>query len=81
MDIRRNSLYVVVFKNPQDKLQMQRFAQGAFPGKVAYIMQLYEALGPHEYILFDFTQMADDDVRIRTGITKGESLQCFSVSN
>ena len=81
VDIRRNSLYVVVFKNPQDKLQIQRFAQSAFPGKVAYIMQLYEALGPHEYLLFDFTQEADDDVRIRTGITKGESLQCFSVSD
>ena len=81
VDIRRNSLYVVVFKNPQDKLQIQRFAQSAFPGKVAHIMQLYEALGPHEYLLFDFTQEADDDVRIRTGITKGESLQCFSVSD
>ena len=81
MDIRRNSLYVVVFKNPQDKLQIQRFAQTAFPGKVAYIMSLYEALGPHEYLLFDFTQGANDDIRIRTGITKGEKLQCFSVSD
>lgn len=81
VDIRRNSLYVVVFKNPQDKLQIQRFAQTAFPGKVAYIMQLYEALGPHEYLVFDFTQGANDDIRIRTGITKGEKLQCFSVSD
>lgn len=81
IDIRRNSTYVVLFKNPQDKMQIHRFAQNAFPGKVADIMQLYENLGPHGYLLFDFTQEANDDVRIRTGITKGESLQCFSVSD
>ena len=79
VDIRRNSTYVVLFKNPQDKMQIHRFAQNAFPGKVEYIMQLYETLGPHGYLLFDFTQEADDDIRIRTGITKRESLQCFSL--
>ena len=79
IDIRRNATYVVVFKNPQDKMQIHRFAQNAFPGKVERIMQLYDTLGPHGYLLFDFTQEADDDIRIRTGITKGEPLQCFSL--
>ena len=79
VDMRRNSTYVVLFKNPQDKMQIHRFAQNAFPGKVEYIMQLYETLGPHGYLLFDFTQEADDHVRIRSGITKGETLQCFSL--
>lgn len=77
VDIRRNAKYVAVFKNPQDKLQMQKFVQGSFPNKAHQIMQLYENLEAHGYLLFDFTADADDDVRIRTGITKGENFECY----
>ena len=79
VDISRNAHYVIVFKNPSDKRQINTFAQKSFPGHIPFITQLYSDVcsKAHGYLLFDFTQTADEAVRIRTGITKGEKLQCF----
>ena len=81
-DIAVNTQYVIVFRNPSDKMQMNRFAQRCYPGKVPSIMKLYEeeiCSQPHRYLLFDFTQNVNENARIRTGITKGETSQCFVI--
>ena len=80
-NITTNANYVVIFKNPADKMQINRFAQKAFPGQVASFMNLYDEIcsRPHGYLLLDFTQDCHDATRIRTGITDGETLQCFSL--
>ena len=80
-NISTNANYVVIFKNPADKMQINRFAQKAYPGQVSSFMALYDEVcsKPHGYLLLDFTQDSNDAIRIRTGITEGETLQCYSI--
>ena len=80
IDIRRNSDYVVAFKNPQDRAAFRRFIQNSFPDNVGEVMKLYTSLPAHGYLLLDFKQDTDESARIRTGITKGEKLECFSLN-
>lgn len=80
IDIRRNSHYVVAFKNPQDRAAFRRFIQNSFPDNVEEVMKLYVSLPAHGYLLLDFKQDTDESARIRTGITKGEKLECFSLN-
>jgi len=71
---RINSQYMVVMKNPADKLTPVNLAKQMFPGQVEGFMQAFaHATGqPHGYLLIDLDQNTPDDFRLRTNIFPDE---------
>lgn len=65
-----NSTYMILFKNPRDKLQMNVLAQQMFPSKKAYFMESFEdaTSDPHGYLLVDLTPSCPEAYRLRTGV-------------
>ncbi len=65
---RINSHYLVLFKNPGDRLTAQNLAKQTANSK--WFMSAYDdATGkPHGYLLFDRTQSCPDEIRLRTNI-------------
>ena len=65
-----NSHYIVLFKNPRDKLQISTLARQMYPGNVKFITEAYadatkQAYG---YLVFDLKPETEERLRIRTGI-------------
>ena len=75
-DISTNAHYVVMFNNPADRMQVNRFAQRI--GNFDFVMQTYRDVcsKPHGYLMFDFTQGAPDRMRYRTGIPTKKLFRC-----
>jgi hypothetical protein len=69
-DISLNSHYIILFKNPRDKNQIQYLARQVFPENPKYMQEAYidATSKPHGYILLDLTQATKDELRIRTNI-------------
>jgi hypothetical protein len=67
-DISLNAKYMVLFKNPRDG--MQPIILGSQMGKAKFISECFRKATerPHGYLMLDFTQQADDDLRVRTRI-------------
>lgn len=67
-DISLNAKYMVIFKNPRDG--MQPIILGSQMGKAKFIADVFKKATerPHGYLMLDFTQKADDDLRVRTRI-------------
>ena len=65
-----NSHYIILFKNPRDKLQISTLARQMYPGNVKFITEAYadatkQAYG---YLVFDLKPETEERLRIRTGI-------------
>ncbi len=72
-----NTHYLVVFKNPRDKLQIKTLAHQMC---AKYLVDAFidaTSGGPHKYLLFDFRQETHDNVRIRTNIFLGEEQYAY----
>lgn len=69
-----NSNYMILFKNPRDKLQMNILAQQMFPRKKAFFMESYEdsVAEPHGYLLVDLTPSCPEPYRLRSGVLDGQ---------
>lgn len=69
-----NSNYLILFKNPRDRLQMSILAQQMFPRKKAFFMESFEdaAAEPHGYLLVDLTPSCPEPYRLRTGVLDGQ---------
>ena len=69
-----NCNYLVLFKNPRDKLQMNILAQQMFPSRKKYFLESLEdaTRQPHSYLLLDLTHHCPDQFRLRTGLLPGE---------
>jgi hypothetical protein len=77
---RRNALYTVLFKSPQDKRQIMCFAQQMYPHKYHAqqmyphkyhaFMNMYDmaTMRPHGYLIIDATQMTPENERLKTNI-------------
>ena len=66
---RINSQYLVLMKNPSDKLQIQTLAKQLFPGSKHFIEAFEDATSkPYGYLLIDLTQLSPDNMRLRTCI-------------
>ncbi len=65
---RINSHYLVLFKNPGDRLTAQNLARQS--GNVKWFMSAYDKATrePHGYLLFDRTQGCPDEIRLRTNV-------------
>lgn len=69
-DISLNCHYIVCFKNPRDRQQIQTLARQVYPENSRYIQEAYKdaTSQPHGYLLFDLKQSTPDIYRFRTAI-------------
>ena len=69
-----NSHYLVLFKNPRDKLQVLTLAKQMYPGCTDFFLKQYEGAvrRPFGYLLIDLKTTTQDDSRLRTNVLPGE---------
>ena len=70
--IKRNSHYLVLFKNPRDKLQI--LTRLMYPGHTDFFIERYDdtVRRPFEYLLVDLKTTSRDNCRLRTNVLPGE---------
>ena len=68
--INLNAKYIVLFKNPRDKLQIATLARQMYPGKAAFFMEAYEDATekPYGYLVVDLNTTTPESYRLRTGL-------------
>lgn len=73
-DISLNCHYLVIFKNPRDKLQILNLARQMYPGKTEYFLEKYEQAvsRPFGYLFIDLKTTTQDNCRLRTNVFPGE---------
>lgn len=69
-----NSKYLIVFKNPRDKSQIQHLAKQISPQNSSYVIDAYHQATsrPYGYLLFDFDQSTPDSHRLLSGVLPNE---------
>lgn len=69
-EVSLNSNYVVVFKNPRDRAQIQHFSRQIFPENPRFVQEAYAdaTSRPFGYLLFDLKQDTPENCRLRTDI-------------
>lgn len=67
---RVNAEYLVLLKNPSDRLQVQTLAHQLYPSNSQYFLESYAdaTKAPFSYLLVDLTQTTPDKYRLRTDI-------------
>ena len=69
-----NSHYLVLFKNPRDKLQILTLAKQMYPGHSDFFLNQYEEAvkRPSAYLLIDLKTTTQDNCRLRTNVLPSE---------
>jgi len=69
---RLNTNYLIIFKNPQDKTQIDYIGRQMYPKDKTFLSLAYDdaTKHPYSYILIDACQATPDETRIRTNIAK-----------
>ena len=69
-NINLNAQYIIIFKNPRDKLQIQHFSKQYNPSKPQQLLEAFEdaTSRPYGYLLIDLTPSIDDKFRLRSNI-------------
>ena len=69
-DISLNSNYIVLFKNPRDRAQIQHLARQVCPENPKFLQEVYfdATIRPHGYLLLDLKQTTPENCRYRTCI-------------
>ena len=69
-----NSHYLVLFKNPRDKVQVLTIAKQMYPGRTDFFLKQYEGAVRRTfgYLLIDLKTTTQDDCRLRTNVLPGE---------
>ncbi|KAL9980667.1 hypothetical protein ACROYT_G009280 [Oculina patagonica] len=69
-----NSHYLVLFKNPRDKLQILTLAKQMYPGETAWFIKQYEEAvrRPFGYLFIDLKPTTQESCRLRTNVLPGE---------
>ena len=86
-----NSHYLVLFKNPRNKLQILTLAKQMYPSETAWFIKEYEEAvrRPYGYLFVDLRPTTPDRCRLRTNVLPGEERSatiefpknCSSTSN
>ena len=65
-----NAAYLVLFKNPRDKLQIMTLGKQMYPGKTKQFIQKYEAAvqRPYGYLFVDLKPNTPEGCRLRTNV-------------
>lgn len=82
-DISLNAKYIIVFKNPRDKIQFQHLARQIYPEKTQDLMIIYKECTdtPHGYLLIDLTQNQHEFLRFRSDIFNKQHIVCYCPQN
>jgi hypothetical protein len=77
-EISLSCTYIVVFKNPRDGSQINKFAQQIAPGVSDWVVAAYHAATryPHSYLMFDSHQTTHDIIRVRSHVLPNELPMC-----
>ena len=69
-----NSHYLVLFKNPRDKLQILTLAKQMYPSETAWFIKEYEEAvrRPYGYLFVDLRPTTPERCRLRTNVLPGE---------
>ena len=69
-----NSHYLVLFKNPRDKLQILTVAKQMYPSETAWFIKEYEEAvrRPYGYLFVDLRPTTPERCRLRTNVLPGE---------
>ena len=69
-----NSHYLVLFKNPRNKLKILTLAKQMYPGRTDFFLKQYEEAVRRSYghLLIDLKTTTQDDCRLRTKVLPGE---------
>ena len=69
-----NSHYLVLFKNPRDKLQILTLAKQMYPRQTALFLKEYEEAvrRPYGYLFVDLKPTTPESCRLRTNVLPGE---------
>lgn len=75
---RINSHYLVLMKNPSDRLQVMTLGRQLYPGQQKFFLDAFNDACSTQfgYILVDNEPTTDDQIRLRTNIFPGE--QCYA---
>ena len=67
---RINSHYIILMKNPSDRLQLLNLARQIFPGKQKWLIESFDdaCCDPYGYLVLDLEPSTADDMRLRTKI-------------
>lgn len=67
---RVNAEYLVLMKNPADRLQVQTLARQLYPSNVKYFLEAFNDATeePFSYLLVDLTQSTPENLRLRAKI-------------
>ena len=71
---RINSHYIVMLKNPSDRLQVMNLARQLYPSKQKYFVEAYDdaCSEPYGYLLVDLAPETANEIRLRCNIFPGE---------
>ena len=63
-----NAHYLVLFKNPRDKLQLLYLARQMYPRQEGFVLDSFKnaTQRPYGFLLFDLNASTPDEIRIRT---------------
>lgn len=78
-DISLNTNYIVLFKNPRDRAQIQHLARQVYPEDSKFLQEAYQdaTLKPFSYLLIDLKQSTPDEFRFRSCIFPDDEYQCI----
>lgn len=76
-DISLNASYIVLFKNPRDRAQIQHLARQVYPEDPKFLKEAYQdaTTKPFGYLMIDCKQSTEDEFRFRTGIFPDDPYQ------
>lgn len=78
---RINAQYIILMKNPGDRLQIQTLGRQIFPGSKHFNEAFEDATSePYGYLLIDLNQTTPDIIRLRTNIFPNDKHQLVYVS-
>lgn len=80
---RINSQYIILMKNPADKLQVATLGRQIFPDNTKYFKEAFEdsTRDPHGYLMVDLSQDTPEHARLRTHIFPGQQTIVYTPIN
>lgn len=76
---RLNTNYLIIFKNPQDKTQVDYLGRQMFPRDKDFLRLAFDDATQHaySYLMIDCNQETPDEVRVRTNIVKDGEMKVY----
>ena len=76
---RLNTNYMIIFKSPQDKTQVDYLGRQMYPEDKNFLKLAYDdaTKQPYSYLMIDSNQDTPDEVRVRTNIAKDGEITVY----